>query len=201
MPLYFQKMRYSAGAFDRITMAFQLGIRRGHVWDDVRTLDSIIKKTRFDINAKSAREFELGFSQAVSQHDEKLNGKIISQFSKEAPVKSVYCFGKKHRPDLTINDDGIAVEVKFLGGNLDGIREAIGQCIFYRIRYRFVVNLLIVGQENKETYFKASRDEEKDLEEILSQLSKDMNIFTYLVPAFSAAPNYKTFLEWNELAS
>ena len=49
---------------------------------------------------------------------------------KDTTVRSVYLFGKKHWPDLTINEDGIAVEIKYLSGSLDGLKQAIGQSIF-----------------------------------------------------------------------
>ena len=60
----------------------------------------------------------------------RMNGQIMSQVDKDTTVRSVYLFGKKHRPDLTINEDGIAVEIKYLSGSLDGLKQAIGQSIF-----------------------------------------------------------------------
>ena len=119
---------------------------------------------------------------------------------KETVVQSVYCFGKKHRPDLTINDDGIAIELKFINNSLNGIKEAIGQSIFYRIRYRFVVNIFVISEKHKEVYLKAANGEEKDLEEILKNLSIDSNIFSYVVPAFTPGTNVKACLEFNDIS-
>lgn len=180
-------------------MAFQSGHRRGQVWDDTKMLDTIIKNARFNLTGKSERDFELLFSERVRANSDRINGKIISQVDKETVVRSVYCFGKKHRPDLTINDDGVAVEIKYLNGSLDGLKQAIGQSIFYRVRYRFVINLFVVDEKHKDVYAKAANEEEKDLEEIFRDLSSDMNIFSYIVPAFSAAPNIKACLEWNDI--
>ena len=112
-------------------MAFQSGHRRGQVWDDVQTLDTIIKNTRFNLTGKSEREFELAFMSAVAANKDRIKGEIHSQVDKDTVVRSVYLFGKKHRPDLTINEDGIAVEIKFLSNSLDGLKQAIGQSIFY----------------------------------------------------------------------
>jgi hypothetical protein len=39
-------------------MAFQSGHRRGQVWDDVKTLDTIIKNTRFNLTGKTELEPE-----------------------------------------------------------------------------------------------------------------------------------------------
>jgi len=115
--------------------------------------------------------------------------------------RSVYLFGKKHRPDLTINDDGIAIEIKYLSGSLDGLKQAIGQSIFYRVRYRFVMNVFVIAEKYKDTYLKGANEEEKDLEEIFQDLSTDMNIFSYIVPAFTPGPNVKALLAWNDIDS
>ena len=90
-------------------MAFQTGHRRGHVWDDVQTLNKIIHNTRFNLTGKSEREFELAFMSSVNANADRINDQIMSQVDKDTTVYSVYLFGNKHRPDLTINDDGIAI--------------------------------------------------------------------------------------------
>ena len=180
-------------------MSFQSGHRRGQVWDDVKTLNRIITNTRFNLTGKSEREFELAFMSAVNANSDRLNGKIHSQVDKDTVVRSVYLFGKKHRPDLTINEDGIAVEIKYLSGSLDGLKQAIGQSILYRVRYRFVMNVFVIAEKYKDTYLKGANDEEKDLEEIFQDLSSDMNIFSYIVPAFTPGSNVKSLLAWNDV--
>ena len=90
-------------------MAFQTAHRRGQVWDDVQTLNKIIHNTRFNLTGKSEREFELAFMSSVNANADRINGQIMSQVDKDTTVYSVYLFGNKHRPDLTINDDGIAI--------------------------------------------------------------------------------------------
>lgn len=49
---------------------------------------------------------------------------------KDTVVQSIYLFDKKNRPGLTIKEDGIAIEIKYLSGSLDGLKQAIGQKIF-----------------------------------------------------------------------
>ena len=182
-------------------MGFEKGIRRGSLWDDVITIDAIIKKTRFNLTGRSEREFELAFTQTLVANSDRLNGKIFSQTDQETIVKSVYCFGKRHRPDLTINEDGIAFEIKYLSDSLDGIKFALGQGMLYRLRYKFVFNILILAKSHKETYSKASKGEERDLEDIFKYLGDETNIFSYIVPAFSAAPNLKSCIECNGLGA
>ena len=136
-------------------MTFQVGRRRGNVWHDVNTVDGIVKAARFNLTGKTERDFEMLFSERIRANEDRLKGKIISQVDKETVVQSVYCFGKKHRPDLTINDDGIAIELKFINNSFNGIKEAIGQSIFYRIRYRFIVNIFVISEKHKDIYLRA----------------------------------------------
>jgi len=103
------------------------------VWDDVIKIDAIIKKTRFALTGKSERDFEFAFTQTLAALSARLNGKIFSQTDQETIVKSVYCFGKRHRPDLTINEDGIAIEIEHLNDSLDGIKLALGQSMLYHL--------------------------------------------------------------------
>jgi len=182
-------------------MGFEKGIRRGLAWDDVIAIDTIIKKTRFAINAKTERDFELYLTGKLTEHADKLNGKVFSQINQETIVKSVYCFGKRHRPDLTIDENGIAIEIKHLSGSLDGIKLALGQSLLYRLRYKFVFNIIILDKKHKETYFKASKGEERDLEDIFKDMSEESNIFSYIVPAFPAEPNLKSCIECNGLGT
>lgn len=116
-------------------MGFEKGIRRGSIWDDVIAIDAIIKKTLFALTGRSEREFKFAFTQTLAAHADKLKGKIFSQANQETIVKSVYCFGKRHRPDLTINEDGVAIEISYLSDSLDGIKLALGQSMLYRLRY------------------------------------------------------------------
>ena len=43
---------------------------------------------------------------SVNADADRINGQIMSQVAKDTTVHSVYLFCKKHRPDLTINDEG-----------------------------------------------------------------------------------------------
>jgi len=159
------------------------GIRRGTLWEDSQTLDQIIQDFPFNTTGKSEHDFEIGFSNTLMANKSSFKNKLISQIDKSTTVKSVYCFGKKHRPDLTINEDGIAIEIKFV--SYAGLNEAIGQAYIYRLRYRFVFLILVMSEARKNVYENLAVGKEKDLEDILSSLSASMNIFTYVVPAFN----------------
>lgn len=188
-------------------MGFESGKRTGKNWEDILFIDSLIKNTDkksngsiMNITGMEERDFELRFSSLLDANKNKLNGKLISQQNKDTTVKQIYCFGKKHRPDMTINDDGIAIEIKYINDNFDGVKMALGQSFMYRLRYKFVINVIVISEKNKDVYEKALNGEEKDLEDILKYLADDMNVFTYIVPAFSLKNNQKRVFEVNGLA-
>ena len=82
----------------------------------------------------------------------------------------------------------VAIEIKYLSGSLDGLKQAIVQSIFYQVRYRFVMSVFVIAEKYKDTDLKGANEEEKDLEEIFQDLNIDMNIFSHIVPAFSPGP-------------
>ena len=187
-------------------MGFEKGKRTGKNWEDILFIDSLIKNSDkknngsiMNITGKEEKDFELRFSSLLDANKVKLNGNLISQQNKDTTVKQIYCFGKKHRPDMTINDDGIAIEIKYINDNFDGVKMALGQSLMYRLRYKFVINVIVISEKNKDVYEKAVNGEEKDLEDILKYLADDMNVFTYIVPAFSLKNNQKRVFEVNGL--
>ena len=188
-------------------MGFEKGKRTGKNWEDILFIDSLIKNSDkktsgsiMNITGKEEKVFELRFSSLLDANKVKLNGNLISQQNKDTTVKQIYCFGKKHRPDMTINDDGIAIEIKYINDNFDGVKMALGQSLMYRLRYKFVINVIVISEKNKDVYEKAVNGEEKDLEDILKYLADEMNVFTYIVPAFSLKNNQKRVFEVNGLA-
>ena len=187
-------------------MGFESGRRTGNNWEDIIFIDRLIKNSDkkasgsiMNITGKEEKDFELRFSTLLEANKEKINGKLISQQNKDTTVKQIYCFGKKHRPDMAINDDGIAIEIKYINNSFDGVKIALGQSFMYRLRYKFVVNIIVVSEENKEVYEKALNGEEKDLEDIMKYLAEEMNVYTYIVPAFSLKNGQKRVFEVNDI--
>lgn len=180
-------------------MGHILGRRRGTLWADAQKLDQIIQDFPFHTTGKNEREFETGFSTAIIASKSAFKNKVISQIDKSTTVRSVYCFGKNHRPDLTIGENGIAIEIKFV--TYAGLKKAIGQSYIYRLRYKFVFLILVMSEKRKKVYEDFATGKEKDLEDIVSLLSRTMNVFTYIVPAFNIVkPGMKkclSFFKWN----
>lgn len=163
-------------------MGFEVVRRRGKAWDDAFALHNRIMNFPFQTTGSSERDFENGFATSLMSTKSEYNQSIFSQIDRETQVESIYCFGKKHRPDITIGENGIAIELKYV--NYSGLKDAIGQGYLYRLRYKFVFLVLIFSADRKEVYEDIEAGKEKDLEDILHYLSENMNIFTYLAPSF-----------------
>ena len=140
----------------------------------------------FHTTGKNERDFETGFATSLITMQRDFSSKVVTQIDKSSTVRSVYCFGKKHRPDMTLGENGIAIELKFI--TYAGLKDAIGQGYLYRLRYRFVVLVLIVSEQRKVIYEDLAIGKEKDLEDTLRHLANSMNIFSYVVPAFVLKP-------------
>lgn len=117
-------------------MAFLAGQKRGYLWEDAVTIHKFIPNYHFTLNIKDEHHLESTFTGAI--HQKKLNNKVISQLDKTTIVESIYCFGKKNRPDITVEKDGIAIELKYVKSSKDGFKNAIGQALLYRLKYKFV---------------------------------------------------------------
>ncbi len=177
-------------------MGFEAVRRRGKYWDDAKELDSIINDYPFHTTGKNERDFENGFATTLMNNKEKFNSEVITQIDKTTTVQSVYCFGKRHRPDMTLDNDGIAIELKFV--NYAGLQDAIGQGYLYRLNYRFVFLILVISESRRKIYDDLDTKEEKDLKDILQHLADTMNIFTYVVPAFKIKPGMKKYISFFE---
>jgi hypothetical protein len=175
-------------------MGFEAGRRRGSIWEDAQKLDQVIQDFPFHTTGKKEHDFETGFATTLMAMKSSFNNEVITQIDKSTTVQSVYCFGKSHRPDLTLGENGIAVEIKFI--TYDGLKNAIGQGYLYRLRYKFVFLVLVISDDRKSVYEDIDKGKEKDLEDTLKHLAEGMNIFTYVVPAFNVKPGSRKCVEF-----
>ncbi len=177
-------------------MGFEVGKRIGRYWDDAQKLSGIIKDFPFHTTGKEEGDFEKGFATTLMATQSQFNSKVITQIDKSTTVQSVYCFGKKHRPDITFDENGIAIELKFI--TYAGLKDAVGQGILYRLRYKFVFLVLVISENRRSIYDDIHSGKEKDMEDTLTYLANKMNIFTHIVPAFTLKPGVKKCFEFFE---
>ena len=167
-------------------MSFEASRRHGRYWEDCKALHEMIRDYPFHTTGKSERDFENGFGSGLLMSKKLFNCNVITQIDKSTSVKSIYCFGKRHRPDMTLDENGIAIELKFI--TYSGLKDAIGQGYLYRLQYKFVFLVLVISEDRKSIYEDLCIGKEKDLENTLQHLADNMNIFTYVVPAFNLKP-------------
>ena len=177
-------------------MGFEAVRRRGKYWDDCKKLDGLISNFPFHTTGKNERDFENGFATTLMAVKSSFSSKVITQIDKSSTVQSVYCFGKNHRPDMTLDIKGIAIELKFI--TYAGLKDAIGQGFLYRLRYKFVFLLLVISEDRSEVYYDLDSNKEKDLHDTLRYLADYMNIFTYVVPAFNLNTGTKKCISFFE---
>ena len=92
-------------------MGFEVVRRRGKVWEDTKSLHSMLMKFPFQTTGGSERDFERGFATTLMNSREDYNLRVHSQIDRDTQVESIYCFGKKHRPDITLGENGVAIEM------------------------------------------------------------------------------------------
>lgn len=170
-------------------MSFEVSRRFGRYWDDCKELDELIYNYPFHTTGKNERDFENGFATSLIVAQKNFNCNVITQIDKSTSVKSIHCFGKKHRPDMTLDENGVAIELKFI--TYSGLKDAIGQGYLYRLQYKFVFLILVISEDRKVIYDDIHSGKEKALEDTLQHLADNMNIFTYIVPAFNLKPAVK----------
>lgn len=163
-------------------MGFEAVRRRGRVWEDAKTLHEAIMEFPFQTTGSSESDFERGFATTLMATKKFYNCDVITQIDRNSTVQSVYCFGKKHRPDMTLGENGVAIEMKFI--TYAGLKDAIGQGHLYRLRYKFVFLVLIIAESRKSVYEKIENGQEKDLEDTLHHIAETMNIFSYIAPSY-----------------
>ncbi|WP_395375073.1 hypothetical protein [Marinicella sp. W31] len=181
-------------------MNFMPSRRSGRYWDDAKLLHKCIKSFNFVVNAQREKEFENMFAASLDAHKDKFQSELVSQTNKETTVQSIRCFGKNHRPDMTFDKNGIAIEIKL--SSYSGLTKAIGQGHIYRLSYRFAFLIIILTKDKKGFYQEFASNGEPLTESLLQYLADEMNIFTYIVPSFkvgTAVKNRYSFFEKTNL--
>ena len=172
-------------------MTFIRGKRTGKLWADVQTIINIVDDTNCNIGHKSERELESHLYGCIDSHKTRLNKSFIFQRNQNQTVNSAKFFGKSHRPDMTLDNDGLAIELKFVNSSLDSARTAIGQGFIYRKEYKFVVLILVISKKHADEFHSAYEDNiaKADKSNIFHKLADD-NIFTVVKAGFAPKKGY-----------
>lgn len=151
---------------------FAASRKSGRFWEDCRKVIKTLNKAKFDIRLKSEKDCEIYALGKLK--DSSYNEGFVTQRRKEEPKTRVTLFGQTHRSDMSVGKNGTAVEIKLVTKG-DQVRAGIGQSIFYRTEYRFVVLLLIDATYNH-SFFEVINDKKKIEHRFCKEL-EDLNIF------------------------
>ena len=149
---------------------FKAGKRTGIHWKNLCSAKEIIERLSLDIKAYDERKFEDRISGALQPNFKK----FIDQRNIKQVMTRVTLFGHDHRPDMSIDKDGVAIEVKNAKTG-SSFREAIGQSMIYRLGYRFVIVLWV--DSTKDKMYKNLCNDPDSNESLFIKEMEDCNIF------------------------
>lgn len=144
--------------------------RTGYYWDSLQKAIEIIDRVSLDISADDERKFEDRLSGALQPNFKD----FIDQRNLKQVMTRITAFNHDHRPDMSIGEDGVALEVKVLR-NGQSVREALGQSLIYRLGYRFVIIVWVDATKTKE--YKTAILKKDGQEAGLIQELQESNIF------------------------
>lgn len=139
-----------------------------------------IKKAQFAIKADTERSQELSLV-PVLRRSQKLKPHLINQIDQEPDQRlcRVSAFGFEHAPDIAIDSNGTAIELKLIRSGSE-LRACLGQALIYRFDYRFAIMVLVDWTEDRvivKSLLKKDSKEAKMLWEMC-----ELNIFTVIGP-------------------
>ena len=182
---------------------YKAGKRTGKIWNDLKNFDQLIKSKKFTQSVKNEKEYLHWLDAILNENSDKFSSIIKTETDRNTKVDSVYCFGRRHRPDMSIGNNAIVIELKYIKiDNEDEFKKAIGQLMIYRIKYKFGILFIILSDELKELYNNIVKEKsERDFVELINYLAKELNIYTYVIPDFKLKPGipkiYTSFKEEN----
>lgn len=150
---------------------FKSAKRTGIHWKNLQKAIRIIKRMPLDIRGDSERKFEDRISGAYTLT---FKSAFIDQRNLQQVMTRVSLFDHDHRPDMSIETSGVAIEVKVIKSG-QSFREAIGQSLIYRLGYRFVL-IIWIDKSKKKTYKTLVEDKKSNENKFLKQLEEN-NIY------------------------
>ena len=140
-----------------------------------------IRKSKLTLKADTERAHEINLV-ANLEASSKLKPHVINQIFKKSEdrISKITAFGFDHGPDMAIDRDGTAIEVKVIKSGTD-LRACIGQALIYRLGYRFAIMVLVDrtkdGKLGESLRSRASKESK-----MLRELCDDLNVFSIVGP-------------------
>ena len=162
-------------------LGFVGSARRGQHFELAIFTAKKLKSSNLALKGKSEREFE----QAIIAHlqaSPRIRKNLITQVGADEVEKITQAklFGFSHRPDASIGNDGTAIEIKVISGG-QATRDILGQAIAYRMKYRFVILVLVDTTENRRLVDLCS-DKGSSEYSLFTGMAETMNVYTVVGP-------------------
>ena len=164
-----------------MALGFVPGAKRGKHYELAKFAMSRLRSANLLVKGQSESHFEQNIVSHLNASP-KLRTNLITQIgiNEVEKINKANLFGFSHRPDISIGNDGTAIEIKVISTG-QGIRDILGQAIAYRMHYRFVI-LVLIDQTEGGKVIEPCRFKENQEYCLLSGLASAMNIFTVIGP-------------------
>lgn len=164
-----------------MSLGFRPAAKHGQHYDLAVFAAHQLKSVNLLMNGKSERQFEMTVVSHL-QASPPLNKNLITQIDIDEVKKITQAslFGFSHRPDISIGNDGTAIEIKVISSGA-AVRDVLGQALAYRMHYRFAILVLIDATEERQVV-SSCRTEGSRERSLLLELAAAMNIFTIIGP-------------------
>jgi hypothetical protein len=164
-------MRYGLMRADKKGDHFELALRAIH---QIKNAD-LLRKADDEWTYANILVTALQASKKVKPH-------INDQTRKEQEQRliKVPAFSFDHIPDITIDNDGTAIEIKLIKCGND-LRDCLGQALIYRFAYRFAIMVLIDLTERR-TFVESLRRKDSNEARLLRDMCDNLNIMTIIGP-------------------
>ncbi|GEM_PF-968797 len=162
-------------------LGFRSGAKRGQHYDLAMFSAHKLKSVNLLVKGQSEKHFEMTVVSHL-QASSRLRKNLITQIGVDEVQKITQAsfFGFSHRPDISIGNDGTAIEIKVITSG-QSARDVLGQALAYRMHYRFVI-LVLIDQTEERQIVNSCRVKGSSERRFLSTLAETMNIFTIIGP-------------------
>jgi len=164
-----------------MALGFVAGSKRGQHYELTRLAVTKLKGVNLLVKGKFERDFEHTIVSHL-QSSPTLRKNLITQIGIDEvdKITKASLFGFNHRPDVSIGNDGAAIEIKTISA-APNVRDILGQAIAYRMHYRFVI-LVLIDQTSDRKVVELCRMKNSQEYALLSGLAEAVNIFTVVGP-------------------
>ncbi len=164
-----------------MALGFASAAKRGQHYDLAMFATNKLKSVNLLVKGQSERHFEMTVVSHL-QASPRLRKNLLTQIGVDEVEKITQAnlFGFSHRPDISLGNDGTAIEIKVVASG-QAVRDVLGQALAYRMHYRFAI-LVLIDQTDERQVVTLCRSKDSQERALLSELALAMNIFTVIGP-------------------